>query len=51
MMPDTKPTEPLDLSIFDNLDAPAGHVPAVPPVAHPPVAADPRLAPAIALRH
>jgi len=45
MMPDTKPTEPLDLSIFDNLDAPAAHVPAVSPVAQPPVAADARLAP------
>jgi uncharacterized protein YaaN involved in tellurite resistance len=45
MMPDTKPTEPLDLSIFDNLDAPAAHVPAVSPVVQPPVAADARLAP------
>jgi uncharacterized protein YaaN involved in tellurite resistance len=48
-MPDTKPTEPLDLSIFDNLDAPAGQVPAVAPTPQPPAvqasgALDPRLA-------
>ena len=43
-MPDTKPTAPLDLSIFDNLDPPPGHLPAVPPPAQPPVVADPRLA-------
>ena len=44
-MPDTKPTAPLDLSVFDNLDAPPGHLPAVAPVAQPPMVADPRLAP------
>ena len=49
-MPDTKPTEPLDLSIFDNLDAPAGQLPAVAPTPQPPAmqpstALDPRLAP------
>jgi uncharacterized protein YaaN involved in tellurite resistance len=44
MMPDTKPTAPLDLSIFDNLDPPPGHLPAVPPQTQPPVVADPRLA-------
>jgi uncharacterized protein YaaN involved in tellurite resistance len=45
MMPDTKPTAPLDLSVFDSLDPPPGHLPAVPPAAQVPVAADPRLAP------
>jgi uncharacterized protein YaaN involved in tellurite resistance len=45
-MPDPKPTAPLDLSIFDNLDPPAGHALAVPPVPQPPVVADPRLEPA-----
>ena len=39
-MPDTKPTAPLDLSIFDNLDAPSGQALTVPPTAQPPVAAD-----------
>ena len=48
-MPDTKPTEPLDLSIFDNLDAPAEQLPAVaptpqPPATQPSTALDPRLA-------
>jgi uncharacterized protein YaaN involved in tellurite resistance len=42
MMPDTRPTAPLDLSIFDNLDHAPGHLPAVTPS---PMAADPRLAP------
>jgi uncharacterized protein YaaN involved in tellurite resistance len=54
IMPDTKPGEPLDLSIFDNLDAPKGQTltvePAQPlnvaPVPSLPAAADPRLAPA-----
>jgi uncharacterized protein YaaN involved in tellurite resistance len=45
MMPDTKPTAPLDLSAFDNLDAPPAHLPAVASAAQPPMAADPRLAP------
>jgi uncharacterized protein YaaN involved in tellurite resistance len=45
MMPDTKPTAPLDLSLFDNLDAPPGQALAVPPPAQPPVVADARLAP------
>ena len=44
-MPDTKPTAPLDLSIFDNLDPPSGHLPAVPPQTQPPMAEDPRLVP------
>jgi uncharacterized protein YaaN involved in tellurite resistance len=44
-MPDTKPTAPLDLSIFDDLEASPGQLPAAPPAAQPPVAADPRLAP------
>src|SRR5271166_3733918 len=44
-MPETKTTEPLDLSIFDNLDSPpSGQALTVRPVAPPPVAADPRLA-------
>jgi uncharacterized protein YaaN involved in tellurite resistance len=43
MMPDPKPTAPLDLSIFDNLDSPPAHPLTVPPVAQPLVAADPRL--------
>jgi uncharacterized protein YaaN involved in tellurite resistance len=47
-MPDTKPTAPLDLSIFDNLDTPSGQALVVPPTAQPPVAADPRLAPELA---
>ncbi len=42
-MPDTKPTEPLDLAIFDNLDTPTDHALTVPPAPQPPVAADPRL--------
>ena len=54
-MPDTKPSEPLDLSIFDNLDAPPkGQTLTVPPaqpvtvapVPSLPAAQDPRLAPA-----
>jgi hypothetical protein len=44
-MPDTRPTAPLDLSMFNNLDSPPGQALMVPPVATPPVAADPRLAP------
>jgi len=44
-MPDTKPTAPLDLSAFDNLDAPPAHLPAVSAPKRPPVAADPRLTP------
>ena len=44
-MPDTKPTAPLDLSAFDNLDPHPGNVPTVPSVAQPLVAADPRLVP------
>jgi uncharacterized protein YaaN involved in tellurite resistance len=44
-MPDTKPTAPLDLSAFDNLESPPGHLPAIPTTAQPLVAADPRLAP------
>jgi uncharacterized protein YaaN involved in tellurite resistance len=42
-MPDTKPTAPLDLSMFDNLDPPPGQALSVPAVAQPPVAVDPRL--------
>jgi len=45
MMPDTRPTAPLDLSIFDNLDPAPGHLPAVTPAPPSPMAADPRLAP------
>jgi uncharacterized protein YaaN involved in tellurite resistance len=44
-MADTKPTAPLDLSAFDNLESPPGHLPAIPAAAQPLVAADPRLAP------
>jgi uncharacterized protein YaaN involved in tellurite resistance len=45
-MPDTKPTAPLDLSLFDNLDAPpAPALPVPAAAAQPPVAADERLAP------
>ena len=44
-MPDTKPTAPLDLAIFDNLDAPPGPGLPAPPVAQPPAVADARLAP------
>src|SRR5258708_27334889 len=40
-MPDTKPTAPLDLSMFDNLDPPPGQALSVPAVAQPPVAVDP----------
>jgi uncharacterized protein YaaN involved in tellurite resistance len=45
-MPDTKPTAPLDLSIFDDLDAPPSPVATVAPVAPTgsvPAVADPRL--------
>src|SRR5260370_23571296 len=42
-MPDTKPTAPLDLSMFDNLDPPPGQALSGPAVAQPPVAVDPRL--------
>jgi uncharacterized protein YaaN involved in tellurite resistance len=46
-MPDTKSTAPLDLSLFDNLDAPAPvQSLAVVPSAPPPAVTDPRLAPA-----
>lgn len=53
-MPDTKPSAPLDLSLFDNLDQPAGQTKVaspqqplmVPPAPSLPAAADPRLAPA-----
>jgi uncharacterized protein YaaN involved in tellurite resistance len=45
MMPDNKPTAPLDLSVFDNLDPPPAHLPAVAPVTQPLAAVDPRLAP------
>jgi uncharacterized protein YaaN involved in tellurite resistance len=44
-MPDTKPTAPLDLSAFDNLDPHPRNVPTLPSVAQPLVAADPRLVP------
>ena len=44
-MPDTKPTAPLDLSAFDNLDPHLGNLPTIPSVAQPLVAADPRLVP------
>jgi uncharacterized protein YaaN involved in tellurite resistance len=45
-MPDTKPTAPLDLSIFDNLDSPpAAQALTVSPAAPPPAVSDPRLAP------
>lgn len=42
-MPDNKPTAPLDLSVFDNLDPPRGQVPAVAPEARPLTTTDPRL--------
>src|SRR5260370_21250878 len=42
-MPDTKPTAPLDLSMFDNLDPPPGQALSVPAVAQPPVAGGPPL--------
>jgi uncharacterized protein YaaN involved in tellurite resistance len=44
-MPDTKPTAPLDLSIFDNLDTPPAHPLTVAPSPQLPAAMDPRLAP------
>jgi uncharacterized protein YaaN involved in tellurite resistance len=52
-MPDTKPGEPLDLSIFDNLDTPKGQTLTAPPpqplgvapAPSLPAAQDPRLAP------
>ena len=44
-MPDTKPTAPLDLSAFDNLEAPPAQLPAIASAAQPLAAADPRLAP------
>jgi uncharacterized protein YaaN involved in tellurite resistance len=44
-MADTKPTAPLDLSAFDNLESPPAHLPAIAAAAQPLVAADPRLAP------
>jgi uncharacterized protein YaaN involved in tellurite resistance len=45
-MPDTKPTAPLDLSIFDNLDSPPpAQALTVPSAAQPPAMTDPRLAP------
>ena len=44
-MSDNKPTAPLDLSVFDSLDPPPSQLPAVPPIAQPLVAADPRLVP------
>ncbi len=44
-MPDIKPTAPLDLSVFDDLEPPPAQLPAVAPVAQPPMAQDHRLAP------
>ncbi len=45
-MPDTKPTAPLDLSIFDNLDSsPPAQALTVPPAAQPLAVTDSRLAP------
>jgi uncharacterized protein YaaN involved in tellurite resistance len=44
-MSDPKPTAPLDLSVFDNLDPPPGHQPAAPPPLQSLVAADSRLVP------
>lgn len=44
-MPDIKPTAPLDLSVFDNLEPAPAQLPAVPSAAQPPMAMDPRLAP------
>ena len=43
-MPDTTPTAPLDLSIFDNLDDPPAHPPTVAPAPQLPATVDPRLA-------
>jgi uncharacterized protein YaaN involved in tellurite resistance len=45
MPPETKPTEPLDLSMFDNLDPPPAPPLVAAPAAGLPVVADPRLAP------
>jgi hypothetical protein len=44
-MADTKPTAPLDLSLFDNLDSSSAQALTVPSVAKLPATADPRLAP------
>jgi uncharacterized protein YaaN involved in tellurite resistance len=44
-MPDPKPNAPLDLSIFDNLDAPPAQALTVAPVPQPPAVVDSRLAP------
>src|SRR5580704_13857398 len=44
-MPDTKPTAPLDLSLFDNLDTPPAAALPVPAKTQPPAPADERLAP------
>jgi uncharacterized protein YaaN involved in tellurite resistance len=44
-MADTKPTAPLDLSLFDNLDSSPAQALTVPSVAQLPATADPRLAP------
>jgi hypothetical protein len=44
-MVDNKPTAPLDLSLFDDLDSAPGRSLTVPPAAQPAVAADPHLAP------
>jgi uncharacterized protein YaaN involved in tellurite resistance len=43
-MPDPKPNAPLDLSIFDNLDAPPAQALTVAPVPQPPAVVDSRLA-------
>jgi uncharacterized protein YaaN involved in tellurite resistance len=44
-MADTKPTAPLDLSLFDNLDSSSAQALTVPSVAQLPAMADPRLKP------
>lgn len=44
-MPNNKPAAPLDLSIFDNLNSPAGQVPTVAPAPQSLATADPRLVP------
>jgi uncharacterized protein YaaN involved in tellurite resistance len=44
-MADTKPTAPLDLSLFDNLDSSSAQALTVPSVAQLPATADPRLEP------
>ena len=44
-MVDSKPTAPLDLPLFDDLDSAPGRSLTVPPAAQPAVAVDPRLAP------